>query len=176
MLEDEKMRERVSSVIAGAVLLGAAVSVGAQEPVADAGEVQTRTVRLYFIAQNDNGKSGPRIGCGDSIIEVTREIEPVDDPITATLSLAVSLRGTQYGESGLYNALGMSSLRVGQVLRDGSDIWVDLIGTLALGGTCDAPRVEAQLRHTVMQFPGVSNVTFALNGNLLAVRLSGQGR
>ena len=166
---------RVSVVCGTIVLLGVSAGVGAQEPMGPA-EVQTRTVKLYFIAQNDDGKSGPRVGCGDSLIEVTREIEPVDDPITATLSLAVSLRGTRYGESGLYNALGMSSLRVGQVLRDGSDIWVDLVGTLALGGTCDAPRIEAQLRQTVMQFPGVSNVTFALNGNLLGPRLSGPGQ
>src|SRR5579864_1619692 len=39
------------------------------------------SVRQYFIAVGDNGKSGRRIGCGDSLVAVKRPIPPTKAPL-----------------------------------------------------------------------------------------------
>jgi hypothetical protein len=49
-------------------------------------------------------------------------------------------------------------------------------GELMLGGTCDVPRVQAQLERTATQFQSVSKVQFFLNGKPLDEILSGAGQ
>jgi hypothetical protein len=46
---------------------------------------------------------------------------------------------------------------------------------LRLGGVCDNPRLKAQLRRTVLQFPTVHSVTILINGVALRKLLSGKG-
>ena len=41
--------------------------------------IETKVVSVYFVALNDNGIKGPKIGCGDSLVEEKREIS--DDPL-----------------------------------------------------------------------------------------------
>ena len=49
---------------------------------------------------------------------------------------------------------------------------VRLAGDLSLGGVCDPPRVEAQLRRTVLQFPRADSARFFINGEPLDAYLS----
>ena len=79
-----------------------------------------------------------------------------------------------YGESGLYNALYQSNLRLGSISRNGNAWTIRLTGSLLLGGTCDGPRVKAQLEQTALQFSTVKSVRYYVNGQPLESLLSGK--
>jgi hypothetical protein len=132
--------------------------------------------QIFMIALEDNGASGPVIGCGDSLVGVSRDIPSSDDPIRTTLELLLAEKGQYYGESGLYNSLYQSSLSVESVVLDTTGkATVHLTGTYALGGVCDSPRFQAQLEETVRQFEQVTTVEIFLNGTPLEDLLSGAG-
>ena len=132
-------------------------------------------VKLFLIAINDNGKSGKKIGCGDSLIWAERPIPITSAPLTAALKELLGLRDQYYGGSGLYNALYQSNLKLAGVAITSGTATINLTGTLSLGGTCDAPRVEAQIRETALQFPTVSQVAIFVNGVPLDQVLSQKG-
>jgi spore germination protein GerM len=125
-------------------------------------------VLIYLIALEDDGASGPRIGCGDSIIAVRRQLAaPTQSPLRAAYEELLSMNQYFYGESGLVNPLEPSSLTVDSVnIRDGIAI-VELSGTLQLVGTCEDARIQAQLEYTALQFSTVQDVQVTINGTLL---------
>src|SRR5689334_18184129 len=41
----------------------------------------TLRVKLYLVALNDNGKTGQKVGCGDSLIAVDRDIPRTGAPL-----------------------------------------------------------------------------------------------
>jgi hypothetical protein len=130
------------------------------------------SVKLFLVALDDNGRSGPKIGCNDSLVSVSREIPRTTDPLSAALTALLSLKGETYGQSGLYNALGRSTLRLENVWVSDGAARVALSGTLTMAGACDGPRVEAELRQVVLQFEGIKTATFVLNGRPLAEAMS----
>ncbi len=121
-------------------------------------------VKVFLVALEDNGASGKKIGCNDSVVAVERTIAPTQAPLTAALQELLSIKDQHYGQSGLYNALYQSNLQVESVVIAGGQATVRLTGTHQLGGECDTPRFEAQLQETVLQFPGISDVAIYLNG------------
>lgn len=133
---------------------------------------RTTSVRTYLVAIGDNGRSGTRIGCWDSLVAVTHPVAPTSAPLSAALRLLLHDHHRYYGQSGLYNALFQSRLRVQRASVVGGTASVYLIGTMRLGGVCDDPRVGAQLRHTVRQFSTVVRVSIFVNGVPLWKRLS----
>lgn len=135
---------------------------------------RSATVKIYLVALDDAGKSGEAIGCGDSIVAVTRELPATKTPLTDALRDLLSLHDPSYGQSGLYNALAASTLRVERVGITNGIATVELSGALALGGACDAPRVAAQLRHTILQFATVHDVRIFIDGRALDTVLSGR--
>ena len=169
------MRTRASTrfvAIIGTVilLLGLAPATFAASPGA------AEQAKIYLIALGDNGQSGERIGCGDSLIPVTKEITAgptTPEKITAALTLLYSLRDRNYGQSGLTNALYASRLQVQRVELQGNKAAVYLTGTISLGGVCDNPRVEAQIAATARQFAGVSGVLIFRNGGPLVSEVGG---
>ena len=73
------------------------------------------TVKIYFVALEDAGKSGEKIGCDDSLIAVDTQIEASqrnEDKITKSLEKLFAVKEKQYGQSGLYNALADATLKV----------------------------------------------------------------
>jgi hypothetical protein len=159
------------------VCVGRLGAAGAATPARDQ-QPQPRTVRLFLVALRDEGRSGTRVGCGDSLVAVTRALEGESTGAAtpeAALAALLSIHDRGYGQSGLYNALAASRLRVGRVDvgTDGTAA-VDLSGTLTMGGECDAPRIEAQLRETLMQFADVHAVSISVNGHPLSDVLSGR--
>ena len=68
--------------------------------------------QIYLIALEDDGQSGEPVGCGDSAIPVTVDIEPTIAPLTAALENMFAIDEQYYGQSGLYNALYQSNLSV----------------------------------------------------------------
>jgi hypothetical protein len=73
---------------------------------------RTTSVRTFLIAIGDNGRTGTRIGCGDSLVPVIRRIAPTTAPLTTAMKLLLSDHHRYYGQSGLYNALYQSRLQV----------------------------------------------------------------
>jgi spore germination protein GerM len=125
----------------------------------------TREVFIYLIAPDDNGASGPRIGCGDSVVGVRRELAtPTQSPLRAAYEELLALDGYFYGEAGLVNPLEPSSLAVDSVRITNGLAIVELSGTLALIGGCEDARIEAQLEYTALQFPNVEGVQVTING------------
>lgn len=123
----------------------------------------TMKVKLYFVALEDKGKSGKKIGCDDSIIAVERAIPMTIAPLSAALRELFSIHDQYYGESGLYNALAPSNLKIESVSLVSDRVEIRLTGAVKLGGVCDNPRLEAQIKETVLQFPTVKSVTVFIN-------------
>ena len=111
-----------------------------------------QVVNIFLIALEDNGASGPAVGCGDSAVAVQVEIPNTQGVLRAAMEALLSIKTQYYGESGLYNALYQSDLQV--------------------GGECDAPRIQAQLEQTVRQFPTITDVVIYINDKLLQDVLS----
>ena len=133
------------------------------------------TIKIFLIAINDNGVSGPKIGCNDSVVGVDRIFPSTSSPLTDSTRYLVSLRDTYYGQSGLYNVFYQSRLSVESVTLVSGKATIRLTGTVALGGECDDPRFEAQLKYTAMQFSTVKSVDIFVNGKPLSSILGGHG-
>lgn len=136
---------------------------------------QPSRVNIYLVAVGDAGKSGQEIGCEDSLVPVEVEVSPAEDQVVAAYEALLSIDTQFYGQSGLYNAIYQSDLRVdGIVLEDGI-ARVHLAGQLMLGGVCDNPRVRAQLEEIALQFPQVERVEVFINDTPLEDLLSLRG-
>lgn len=158
------------TVIPGAAVTAVPADAGVNVPV---NGLFTRTY-IHLIALEDDGASGPAIGCGDSVIPVIAEIEPTVAPMGAAFRYLLAMEEEFFGESGLYNALHRSDLTLDGINIANRQATVRLSGELVLGGVCDAPRVEAQLAETALQYTTVSAVRILVNGVPLEQLLSGQ--
>ena len=141
-------------------------------PAATSPTLALQKVLFYLVALEDNGKSGTKIGCDDSLVPVLVSVAATDDPLSTALAVLLSIKEPYYGHSGLYNALHQSDLTLESVSVEGGKAVVHLIGTLILGGVCDNPRVEAQIEETALKYPGVSEVSVYVNGQPLEELLS----
>jgi hypothetical protein len=141
-------------------------------PVLPAGSMR---VKIFMIALNDSGKLGKKIGCEDSVVAVERIIPATIAPLRASLNELFALHEPEYGEAGLRNALAPSALKVDDVSIVAGRALIYLSGNLVLGGVCDNPRVDAQIRETALQFSTVRQVSVLLNKIALDKILSGKG-
>jgi hypothetical protein len=123
-----------------------------------------QTVKIVLIALEDNGQSGTLVGCGDSAIPITVTIPRTQGILRATLEKLFSAKQQFYGEAAYYNALYQSDLQVDRVTIEQGKAIIYLTGNVVLGGVCDAPRVEAQIEQTALQFSTVSDVAVFVNG------------
>jgi len=71
--------------------------------------------------------------------------------------------------------LYQSDLQLESISLENGIAVINLTGTMALGGVCDIPRVEAQLESTVLQFSTVQEVSIFVNGKPLKDVLSLKG-
>ena len=131
-----------------------------------------QTVKIVLIELEDNGQSGPLVGCGDSAIPINVTIPHTQGVLRAALEKLLSAKQQFYGESGYYNALYQSDLEVASVRIEQGNAIIHLTGTIMLGGVCDAPRLEAQIEQTALQFSTVSTVTVFVNDVPLEEALS----
>lgn len=130
--------------------------------------------KLFFISLADNGKSGKKIGCDDSVVWVYREVSTDEVTGTAVLNELLSYKKSTYEKTKLYNALYQSNLAFVDASIRGETATVKLSGTIQLGGVCDAPRIEAQLTETITQFPGIKKADIYINDVPLKEILSGK--
>ena len=133
---------------------------------------QKREVKLFLIAREDDGKTGKKIGCNDSVVAINQRIVPTKAPLGAVLKELLRLP-EKAGQSGnLYNALHGSKLRLKRVYIRRGEARIYLSGMLATGGVCDSPRVKAQIEETALQFSTVKRVKVFINGTPLDDHLS----
>ena len=130
------------------------------------------TVKIFLVATGDNGAAGKMIGCGDSLVPVTKQIMPTQGVLRAALEILLGIQQQYYGQSGLYNALYQSNLTIEDLRVENGRASIRLAGKLLLGGVCDNPRVEAQLVETAKQFSTVKEVEIFINGKPLKNVLS----
>jgi len=123
-----------------------------------------QSLKMTLIATNDNGRAGRKVGCGDSAVQVDVDVPVSDRPIGAVLAKLFEIRGSTYGSTGLYNALGASNLRVTATDNINGKVVVKLVGQVVVVGTCDAPRMVAQIQDTVAQFSWSKNAIITVNG------------
>ncbi len=136
------------------------------------GQPETQDVSVFLVAIGDNGQSGELIGCGDSLVPITRTIPANADPITGALEALLAIPGPEFGESGLSTALYNWNVTVDSVTVENGFATVQMSGTYSIAGVCDHPRIEAQLEETVLAFPDVSAVQIYVNGQTLESILS----
>lgn len=136
------------------------------------GSPTTAPLTLYFIALNDNGASGPKVGCGDSAVGTSSGPVTFTDPVAGAMTKLLSLHDPQLGQSGLDNTLWQSSLALDSVTRSGGIVTVALSGDFVQGGECDTPRIIAQLTMTAQAAAGSSTVNITYNGVPLKDALS----
>lgn len=122
-----------------------------------------QNVNIFLIALEDNGQSGTLVGCGDSAVPITVTIPKTQGVLRAALKKLLSEKAQYYGESGLYNALYQSDLQVAGVTIEQGKAVIHLTGTITLGGTCDAPRLQAQIEQTARQFSTINDVAVFVN-------------
>ncbi|HWG85664.1 MAG TPA: GerMN domain-containing protein [Deinococcales bacterium] len=150
---------KVRGAAAGTAFLAAVLAVAAAAPA------RTTTVSVALV-----GIGGGTLGCGDRLVLRRLEIPRTTAPLGAALRLLVEHRVRP--RAGEHDALAASTLTVRSVSLAGGTATVYLSGRLVLGGVCDHPRVEAQLRATALQFPSVRRAVFFLEGRPLAEHLS----
>ncbi len=123
----------------------------------------TTRVKIFLVAIDDNGKSGKKIGCGDSVVAVERSIPATQTPLAAALTELLSIRDRTYGQSGLYNALYQSTLKVDSAIIANGKATINISGKTQLGGVCDNPRFKAQIEETALQFSTITQVAVFIN-------------
>lgn len=146
-------------------------------PVASSmkGETLNRTVTLYFVALEDNGKSGEKIGCDDSLVPLsTNEPLKSDPKEAAKQTLGMLFASQEENTDQKYNSLSRSSLKVDKVEENAGKVAIYISGDLKLGGTCDSPRVQSQIENTAKQSFSNSEIEIFINNTPLAEALSQQ--
>ena len=125
-------------------------------------------VKIFMVVIGDNGTLGDKIGCGDSIVAVTRKITPTAAPLTAAIDELLNLKVRELGQSGLTDSLYQSDLKLDSATVDTNGLaTIKLSGKVQLGGTCDNPRFREQILRTITQFPTVKNTVVTINGKPL---------
>jgi hypothetical protein len=133
---------------------------------------QTAPLTLYYIAIEDGGVSGPKVGCGDSAVATYTEPVTFRDQVGPSLTRLFANRSREIGESGLVNVLYQSTLKYLGGSFDGTTITVYLSGSFFLGGVCDIPRAEAQINLTAIAAAGAKRAEVFVNGRPMADVLS----
>ncbi|CAN7257949.1 hypothetical protein [Arthrobacter sp. LjRoot14] len=119
---------------------------------------------IYYVAIDDNGVSGPRIGCGDSLVATTTAPVRFTDQVGPSVGTLLANKSRDVGLSGLVNVLYQSNLSYVGGELDGSTITIYLTGQFMLGGVCDIPRAKAQLEYTAMTAAGATSARVFVNG------------
>lgn len=129
--------------------------------------------KAYFVLLDDGGSGGVRFGCNDSLVSVPLAAPLANEPLQSALhALLPGSSGEGSAPDGLYNALASSTLSFVSGYFDGSTVVVNLSGTVRPAGTCDVPRIEAQLTHTAVTAVGATRAEIYINGRSLAEVLS----
>jgi hypothetical protein len=133
----------------------------------------TQSINIYLVDVGDDGKSGKKTGCGDSLVAVTRTIKKTAAPLTA--AIRELLQTPQHpgvdGRPNLENFWKGRNLKVRSVSIVNRTATIRLSGALSVAGVCDEPRIESQIDATARQFPTVKRVKVFIGKQTLAAAI-----
>lgn len=148
-------------------------SAGAGEARPDPAAVVERA-RIFLILPHDAGRTGARVACDDSAVAVEASLPQTGPALPGALRALLALHDRFDRGSGLLNQLYASHLDLAGIERQGAQAVVRLTGYVESGDPCDNQRILAELRQTVLQFDGLSEARFELDGQPLADLLAGR--
>jgi len=133
----------------------------------------SQSIMIYLVAVGDNGKTGKKIGCGDSLIAVTRTINKTAAPLTAAIRklLQTPQHPSVDGSPNLENFWKGRNLKVRSAFIVNRTATIRLSGELSVAGVCDEPRIESQIDATARQFPTVKRVNVFIGNQTLAAAI-----
>jgi hypothetical protein len=131
-------------------------------------------VKLFYISVSDNGKFGPVVGCGDSLISFPIKIKKTQAVLRASIDELIKEKLICIDKQ-LYNPLYQSDLSVNSISLVSGKAIIKLTGSLLSGGLCDNPRIKAQIEATALQFPTVKSVEIIINDVNIDSLFSGKG-
>lgn len=132
-------------------------------------------ITLAYIHMIALGNNGP-LGCGDTVAPVLQEFPATNAPLRAVLERLLSIRTQTFEQTGLHNALWQSRLSIASLDITNRVATIRLNGQIVMSGTCDGPRIQAQLERAALQFSTVNQVRIFVNGNTLQSVLGADGR
>lgn len=118
--------------------------------------------RVMLVQLNADGAD--TFGCGDRVVAVPLAVAKDADPLQVALEALLSRGAELARRHGLYSALALSDLRVGELIIENRAVTVVLTGELRLADDCDATRVREQLQRTVLQYREFRSARFVLDG------------
>ena len=128
----------------------------------------SREVKVYLVALNDNGKTGKKIGCDDSLVPVTRTIKATASPLKAALQELLSTPPETGNNPTLQNFWKGRNLKVRSVSIRKFTATIHISGEVYVADICDKPRIESQIEETARQFPNVKKVKVFVGKRTLA--------
>jgi len=149
---------------AGPATAGTAGPATGSPTPSSTGTPTTSPLSIFYVAVGDAGTSGLEIGCGDSLVSTVSEPVEYTDPVEAAITHLLADKDREYGSTGLVNALYQSELKyVSSSTRNGT-VTVKLTGRPVSGGTCDDPRIQAQLKYTAQAAASVKESVILIDG------------
>jgi len=131
----------------------------------------SQSINIYLVAVGDNGKTGRKIGCEDSLIAVPRTIKKTAAPLTAAIRELLQTPQHPEGSPNLENFWKGRNLKVRSVSMVNGTATIRLSGELSLAGVCDEPRIESQIDATARQFPTVKRVKVFIGNETLSAAI-----
>lgn len=135
-------------------------------PTAEATLSADQAILVYYINKNE---SGP-YGCGEALWYIKTK-QPKTSNAVNDIRYALNTILTYHSETigSLYNPGYASNLAVSNVTFLENGVIVSLTGTYTrTKDNCDGKRLIDQLRMTIKQFEGISNIQITINGTPIA--------
>ena len=127
-----------------------------------------QSIKIYLVAVGDDGKTGRKIGCGDSLITVASTIKKTAAPLTAAIRELLLTPQHPEGTPNLENFWTSRNLKVKSVSLVNRTATIRLSGKVFVAGVCDEPRITSQIEATARQFPNVKKVKVFIGKQTLA--------
>lgn len=150
-------------------------SGAASSPAAAAGEAT-----VYWVSLAGSGDQGVEFpGCGDLLVESTVTADD-SGAVGSTQRVEAGIRAlldnrTYEDPEGRVNALYQSELNLQDVSIEGDTVTVELTGQPMSSGTCDDPRIIAQLEYTALANAGVPYAEVRVQGEPIQEFMSQKG-
>ena len=135
-----------------------------------------QTVKVAIVKSDPDANGAIKIGCGDEIVFIDRQVSPTTGVLRAAMSeLLVLAKDPQFNSLDAYDTTGATFVSRGDGSSKLENVTIEnglarLYFTgqpFVSGGTCDDPRVSAQVYYTATQFPTVKDIEVYLNGVLI---------
>jgi spore germination protein GerM len=160
----QTMGSKINYVSRGSNVAGIIATIG------ETSKQKSQKVKVYLVALDDAGKSGKKIGCGDSLVAVTRTINATAAPLKAAIEELLSSPHKDDGQLGNYVFGPNLKLKSASISKGTATIRFS--GAISVAGICDEPRITEQIEATAKQFPTIKRVKVYVGNQTLRYAIS----